>query len=493
MRFKSLLTILFIGYLFRLAYAEGVMQVPTAIQISSTVSDGRYSIAEIVDIAKKMGIKVIVLGDSFLSYWEYGILPLRRLIRKTLQANSILKYGIERYLDEVQRVQRQNPEIIILPGAETAPFYYWKGSPFKNDFTLCDWHKHILVIGLEAPKDYKELPVIGNTSALFLPFSFKDLFNLWPFLALILGIFLIKKRCFNYRDSLGRKLGPYAKNYQISGIIFIILGLVFLINNYPFLRTRFDPYHGEQGSLPYQHLIDYVNQKGGLTFWAHPEEKNIKRFIEASIQTPEHSELLLKTQDYTGFGIFYAGYEKVGQAGGIWDTVLKQYCQAKRKNPVWAIGALGFDSVGDLNDYLKDLRNILLLPVLNKKEVLEALKRGRVYVIRGKNSEKFILDDFSIEDNLSGIKKIMGEVLEVSDKFKIKIKGHLLTGESNLFKVRLIRDGLIIKDFLVNSPFEITYIDTLNNSERMSYYRIEIESEGLHLVANPIFVRAKDK
>ena len=44
-----------------------------------------------------------------------------------------------------------------------------------------------------------------------------------------------------------------------------------LIEFHPFKSSLFDQYSGDQGYLPYQELVDYVGDKGGMIFWTHPE------------------------------------------------------------------------------------------------------------------------------------------------------------------------------------------------------------------------------
>jgi hypothetical protein len=195
----------------------------------------------------------------------------------------------------------------------------------------------------------------------------------------------------------------------------------------------------------------------------------------------------LQTHDYTGFAIFYEGYEKVGLPQGLWDKILNQYCQGKRSKPVWAIGTLAFDSGGNLDQELKNLRTVLLVPVLNKEEVYNSLKKGRTYVTMGKDAEQFLLDDFSIKDSDSGQKKIMGEELILHGMPQIRIKGNILRGQGRVFKIQLIKNGTVIKRFDAPAVFDITYQDP--ESTDSSYYRVEIESAGLKVITNPIFVK----
>lgn len=268
----------------------------------------------------------------------------------------------------------------------------------------------------------------------------------------------------------------------------MFIGVIFSLNNFPFRGIKYDQYHGDQGVMPYQDLINYVNQKSGLTFWAHPETKNVEKIGTIGVETREHTEDLLKTFDYTGFAVFYEGYNKIGLPGGIWDELLKQYCLGQRKSPVFAIAGLSFDQTGDLDGYLKDLRTVLLLHRLGRDEALAALKQGKMYVLRGKNSSQFILDAFTARGISGGIKKTMGEEIKTKQGAQLEIKGRFWDGQSKPFKIKLIRNGDIIKIFEVSSPFDIAYYDVYVGRNRKSYYRIEAESEGLQLITNPIFV-----
>ncbi|MDD5566540.1 MAG: hypothetical protein PHG31_06605, partial [Candidatus Omnitrophica bacterium] len=147
------------------------IQVPVAVHISSTISEGKHTILEIAEIARKNDIKAVIVTDFYFSCIEYGIWPLRNVIRRRKEFNSVFAYGIDKYLASLRDVQRRYPGMVFIPAVETAPFYYWEGSVFKNNLTLRDWHKHILVIGLDSPDSYRRLPVTGNSAGLAMPFA----------------------------------------------------------------------------------------------------------------------------------------------------------------------------------------------------------------------------------------------------------------------------------------------------------------------------------
>ncbi len=483
MRIKLITVLAILCFLCSISAAEELIQAPAAIHISSTVSDGKHSIPEIVETAKENGIKVIVFTDHDLIKWEYGLWPLRKIIKKTIERNSIITYGIKRYLREIEDAQKENPDLILIPAVESAPFYYWSGSPFKHNLKLHSWHRHILVIGLEKAEDYKNLPLVSNSNSLYLRFK---VWLLWPIIILLTGVFCLRKRKFRYKDLQGRQLGPYSLKWRIFGIATIILSLLFLFNNYPFAEFKYDQYHGEQGIVPYQNLIDYVNNKGGLTFWAHPEAEYTRRIGEVEVETLGYSGYLLDASDYTGFAVFTEGY-KTARPGGIWDSVLKQYCLGERKSPAWTISELDFDAAGNLSTYMTDIRTIILIPRLTKTAVLEALKGGKMYAVRG--NPGLVLDKFIIQDSLSDINGTMGDSIELSGNPILKISGHFPDKLSKSVKINLIRNGSVIKRFELSSHFKIDYQDDYSDEDRKIYYRLEIKYSGGSLVTNPVFVK----
>ncbi|MCK5305944.1 MAG: hypothetical protein KAJ66_02315 [Candidatus Omnitrophica bacterium] len=487
---KLILALVILGCFCGASSGRELIQAPAAIQLSSTVSDGKHTIPEIIKIAKQNGVKIVILTDCDFMRWQYGLWPLRKIIKKTVENNSVSNYGIKRYLKEIEEAQKRNPDLAIIPGVESAPFYYWSGSLFENNLKMHNWYKHMLVIGLEKAGDYRNLPSVSNNYGLLLPFAFKDVWRLWPILILIAGVLCFKRRKFNYKDLRGHTLGPCSRGWQAVGIVVIMFSLLFLFNNFPFCRYKYDQYHGERGIGPYQNFIDYVNEKEGLTFWAHPEAEYIGRRGDVDIETNEYADHLLQARDYTGFTVFYEGYEKIGCPGGIWDEVLKEYCQNKRKAPVWAIGGLCFDQIGSLDENIKNLRTIFLMPRLTKTAALKALREGRMYVVGGRRELR--LDKFIIKDSFSETEGTMGNEIDLKGKAVIELSGHFLEGEAggaDRVKIKLIRNGIVIKTFETASPFDIEYEDDYFKEDEKIYYRLEINySEGI-LVSNPVFLK----
>ncbi|MCM8787042.1 MAG: hypothetical protein NC935_03210 [Candidatus Omnitrophica bacterium] len=459
--------IIFSFFLQSPAYSKDFILVPVAIQISSKISDGKYSIEEITKILHKNNFKVGIIADRDLLKWEYGIWPLRNIFKKVIKFNSILEFGPKRYLEEIQKINNLYPDLILIAGFESAPFYYWEGSFFKNNLKLIGWHRHIITFGLENPQDYYNLPVIGNTKALQKKFKIKDILKFWPILIFFFAL-SIKNR--------------------LLKISLIIFSLMFFLNNYPFIELLFTPYSKNLELFAYQNFIDYANKKGAITIWAHPEAENIQKIGNILVKTTEYTNLLFLTKNYTGFAIFYEGYNKVGKIGGLWDDLLKEYLEKKRKTPIWAFSTLGFDYFGNLEEYLQETKNMVWIEKLEKNVVLDALKRGRFYCIKGKGSQNFILEEFSIEDK-DGRKAIVGEEIFLNSAPIIRIKTKFLSDNKFPFKIKLIRNGTVIKIWETDNSSDIEYQE--DYKIKNCYYRLEIESKDLLLVTNPIFVDFK--
>ncbi len=247
--------------------------------------------------------------------------------------------------------------------------------------------------------------------------------------------------------------------------------------------SKYDQYNGENYVLPYQDLINYVNSKEGLTFWAHPEHEEIVNIKGVRAITMPYYEDLLRTEGYTGFSVFYEGYNKIARPGGIWDKVLMEYCIGKRRKPVWAIGELDDHGMGDRD--LTDVMNIFLLKEKNSKDVLDALREGRVYVVRrGSMRHGLRLEDFSLKNEIDD-KGDLNPVIHVKLNYANTIAG----GTDKRVTVWIVRDGRIVWEEKGICPLSFDFRDTSPHAGNKGYYRLDISDEdGCHIISNPIFV-----
>jgi hypothetical protein len=229
--------------------ARDFVQLPGVVHVHSTFSSGRYNLDELVEMARRSGLEVLVVTDHDRVIMEYGLFPLRNLIKRREERQSVVKAGPANYLAAIARLNRQQSNVLVLSGVQTSPLYYWTGNPLTGTATAHDFRKELLVIGLQNPQDYSGLPVLhGSLSLRYVPELLPQ--SLFFALAFLLGLVLIVQK----------------RAARIYGVLICGINLLFLLNYHPFQSSRFDAYHGDQGTAPFQEVIDYVKQKGSLVF-----------------------------------------------------------------------------------------------------------------------------------------------------------------------------------------------------------------------------------
>ncbi|MDI6733619.1 MAG: hypothetical protein QME51_06575 [Planctomycetota bacterium] len=138
-----------------------------AIHLQTPASGGKRTIADYINLARRHEIGILVITDHDTQKYEYGLWPLRWLIKKTVDEPSVFRYGLEKYFAVLSQAHSISDDVLIIDGVESTPFYYWSGSYFKDNLTINDRGKHILVIGLNDIEAYKNLPLIGNGKSRF--------------------------------------------------------------------------------------------------------------------------------------------------------------------------------------------------------------------------------------------------------------------------------------------------------------------------------------
>ncbi|MBI5286782.1 MAG: hypothetical protein HY878_04225 [Deltaproteobacteria bacterium] len=458
------------------AYSEDGEWVPGVIHLHTKIGegDGVLSPVEMVKRVKEKGMGIAIINDHDNERVEYGLFPLRKIVKKVVERNSISRYGVKNYLDAVKKAEMAFPDVIVIPGVEAVPVYYWEGSPFDGNLTLKNWHKHILIMGLERHEDMEGLPSVGRGWPV--RFGAGCFLNLWPVILLPSGLFLIRYRSYNPLEFSRIRFMETRRPYRIPGFVIFTGGVVFLVNNFPFCRPPYDPYHGDPGIAPYQEVIDYVDARGGLAFWAHPDATFDTNIDKVRVYTPPHPDDLISSDGYTGFAALLEG-KKVGEPGGIWDRLLLEYLEGKRKRPVWAIGELDYKD----GDWMGETQTVFFIKERTKTEVLKALKEGRVYASSGL-PHKPVLKRFEIWDEKEKVWKGMGDTASVGEEVKVRVEVEL-HGRQEL-RLRLIRGGKVITSWPLKGVFTTEWVEPMEKGR--TYYRIDIDSL---LITNPIFVK----
>lgn len=459
-----------------IASAGEYMQLPGVIHVHSTFSSGKYSIGELVSRAENKDLEVLILTDYDQAVMEYGLFPFRNLIKRREQRPSVLLAGPENYLVEIERLNRQQQSVLIIPGVQSSPFYYWTGNPFGQGLTAHDFNKKVLIIGMSNPDDYYDLPLLHGRS------STRYIEDLLPVFLIFLTAFLLSIYLIYQKGKMG-----------ICGILMAIFSLAMMVDQHPFKSSRFDAYHGDQGEAPFQVVIDYARSRGGMVFWAHPESNYSNNGVEmgpVKLMTAQYPEALIKSESYTGFSALYGDSITATRAGMHWDRVLMDYCSGRRAEPVWGIA--GSDFHGDKDGVgLDSFQTVFLVENRGRKEVLTALERGRIYAVSKTAGFRLSLDQFQIKDDETGKGAILGEELRL--KHTPVVEGRLSATDGGHYSVAvsIIRGGKPIWSFEGETPLNFQFVDPVQWSGK-TFYRLDVSGRAAgQLLSNPIFVVRK--
>lgn len=475
-RAHILLILLALGAMKGLLFAPPVIaheQVPALMDLRTTFSDGAYAPETLVKMAVKKGFRVIFINDHDRMVMEYGLPPFRNLIKRREERNSIEQSGIDTYLRSVAAIRKAYPDVILIPGTESAPFYYWTGNLFGGNLTANDYERRILTVGLERPGDYETLPGLHNS------FTAIDPRTALPALAAFGGAFLIALY-FLFMPGW----------WRLAGVVLALVSAGFFANIVLAHPSPSDAYHGKQEAGPYQHFIDSVNKKGGLTFWNYPETRSgVRTLGPVQVRTLPYPEMLLETKNYTGFAAIYGDTITITEPGKVWDIALKEYCRGFRERPPWGIATADFHREGGAGQGLGDFQTVLLLLKRSPQAVLAALKSGKMYACQGKFPKVPRLDEFSVSAAKpdTAPRMIAGDELRVDRNPRIRITVSGSPGEKGTVQVRLIRSGTLIQTFKGTLPLHVDYTDMLEKPGEKIYYRMDMTGQGA-IVSNPIFV-----
>lgn len=454
--------------------AEEYRKLEIAADVKSRFSDGCSSIQELMTQAEVRGLDGLIFGDHDRKSIQYGVPYLERVLRIKMDSPSLLSNGAATFLSEINQLDQSDDTVVLVPGVESAPFYYWQGNPLDGNLVAHNWDKHLLVVGLPSSLDYDEIPTLNSS---FTTRYLKD--NLFIFLIFVVSTIV------GLRGFMG-------KSWRGAYLLFALVMALFAANTHPFKSSPFDPYR-DWGVEPYQHLIDYANSKGAMVFWNHLEtpvaEKIDNSLFDVHTRTERHPADLLVTRGYTGFQAMNETPVTAVDPGREWDQVLRMYLIGAREKPVWGYGANDFHCEATGPNKLGAVRTVLLAKQKNRASVLEALRAGRMYAVKHKQDPlRLSLDTFELVDSATGQRAVMGETLKTKNSPDIGVRLSTAGGKSSRAHLRLIRNGQVVKQAVLNLPYEGVWQDPALDLSRPAYYRLMVEIDDQHqLVSNPIF------
>jgi len=466
------------------AGAAELERLPALLHVHSTLSTGDFSLDELAALAEKAGVGAILLSENYLLRIEYGLPPFRALTRVASEERSVLGGGAERFLAEVARAQERNPRVLIIPGVEVMPHYYWTGSPLALDMTANNTQKNLLVFGLAAGP-LGALPVTGNAAAG--RFDWSVVLDLVPGVLLIPGALLLatKRRSV---QRVGHAVLVVRRRRWLAGGCLCAVGALALARAWPFTAET-DPPYTDLGLAPHQALIDYVDGFGGVTIWSLPEARDSGEQwfgpVRVSWRTDPYPDDLLRTFRYTAFGAVYEDTTRVELPGGGWDQLLRQYAAGERSRPAWAVGEWAFHNF-TAGKGVGPVQTVFLVSERSERAVLDAMKRGRMYALFRGADPGLTLAQFAVTDGVGSA--VSGDTLRTraGAPLEVRVSVDAADGSTRAVRVLLVRNGTLAGAWAAETPFRVVHREVYDGAP--AFYRLDVRGPG-RLLSNPIFVR----
>ena len=467
--------------------------VPTVLHAHSTWSTGNLSLDDLATLASARGIEAIFLTENHLQRFEYGVFPLRGVLRHVVEYPSVLAKGPEAFLRAVETTNARHTDVLIIPGVEVIPQYFWTGNLLDGTLTMHNAQKNLLALGLYNSEDYRELPVVGNAGAA--PWSLWTLWLLSPALLIIPGVWLL---CSTRRRVVHLQHFRVAEERRrtLPGVFCLLAGLLLLVNNYPFCRPPVSAYDPNAGLKPYQDVIDFVAARRGLTVWSLPEARDHQVVtvlgLRATIHTDPYPDDLLRTDRFAAFGGLYEDTTTFTNPGHGWDQLLLAYVRGQRRAPAWAVGEAAFHYEGQAGKRLGDAQTVLLTERKDASSLLAALRGGHAYARLRTNDENLALERFQVVSPNSGSAEAGDDLrLRVGDRPEVHATVGSVSGRRLAVELRLVRSGVVVQTIRGDTPVVLRWMEPPLPPDSPLYYRLEATGRaGLHLLSNPIFVRA---
>jgi hypothetical protein len=387
----------------------------------------------------------------------------------------VVDHGVGRFLDAVAEARRRVPDVLILPGVEAAPSYYWQGSPWSG-LSLRDFDRHLWIVGLEE-RELERLPVIGNET-----WSNTELrwSRVWPpAIALVVGLAVL------IASVRGRRV------LRWPAVALLAFALALAWNHYPFGDVA-RPHRGRHDPGPFQRLIDYVDAHGGVVYWSYPEATCPAVQVGAATMAGEpHPEDLLETDGYDGFEGLYGDEITVTEPGREWDRVLLAFLRGERRKPAFVVTGIDYHGtdLGDAWSALDGGRTVLLLDERTVDAVRAALRGGHGYATFMGLPQKFRLDAFEVTVP-GGATGSHGDMIRGDGPVRVRI---VMAWEGSPppdpppFELRLILDGRVVSRRVEHLPVEI--VEEHDPAPGKHYFRLLASAGRLNrVVSNPVFV-----
>lgn len=469
-------------------------QLTVAFHVHSDVSTGTLSLDQIAEQAGRAGIDAVVFSENLALRYEYGLFPFRGVVRRTVALPSVTEYGIGRYLAAIAEAQARHPNVLLVPGVEVAPHYYWTGSLPGRNLTMHNAQKNLLVFGLAGPEDYRALPVPGTEG--YARYGWETLGRVWPLGLLACAGWLWRRRTYR-KIEVGVATIRVARHFHGAAGLLAACGALLTLLAWPFDSPRFSLYDDRLKERPYQALIDAAMQRGGAVIWSMPEavDFNVHSFGplgSVTIKTDPYPLALLQTEGYTGFGGVYQDTRTITEPGALWDQMLLQYAGGLRAAPPFAFGEIAYHRPGQAGIELHQVLNVVTVRERTAAGLVEAMKAGRLYALsQAGRSFGLRLDIFQVETQDGARSASVGHPFaRGAEPPAVRVAVSATDRGAHQVQVTIIRSGQAMARIAGTTPFHQRVVDATLPAGAAAFYRVEVRGEG-EILSNPIFVTSR--
>src|SRR5205085_11376259 len=106
--------------------AAALERLSAVVHVHSTLSTGNLTLDQLAATAQDNGVGALLLSENYLLRIQYGLPPFRALTHAVYEEASVLGRADE-YFARVAETRRRFPGLVIVPGVEVIPHYFWSG------------------------------------------------------------------------------------------------------------------------------------------------------------------------------------------------------------------------------------------------------------------------------------------------------------------------------------------------------------------------------
>lgn len=135
-----------------------------ALHVHSSFSTGTHTVMELAHQAERAGIDVLVLNDHFKDEIAYGVPFFRQAFAAKIRVPSLIPSDLPTFIEAAREAEAATG-VMVLPGVELTPYYYWEGHPLSRNLTLRSAGRQLLVVFPHGPDGERLSSALFNTSS----------------------------------------------------------------------------------------------------------------------------------------------------------------------------------------------------------------------------------------------------------------------------------------------------------------------------------------